>query len=229
MTDPLIAALELLADPTMLHKHRDPKHPDLGGEVLVRCALAADALAQHAAKAGDGGDWVLVPREPGRCELDDSGFLLTFVRALHGNVAEEDCPSGWSDFSDEQRTRIQNAYRAMLAAAPSPPTPSASDPKCFECGGDLTIICLACNPEIVPSPPAGDEVEAVARAILSSLWSPASARVEWTPAKIEVEKVQAGLIAKAAIQALDRVRARAVWFIRAEAAIAALSAIAREE
>lgn len=66
--------------------------------------------------------FVLVPVEPGTCELDDSGFLLAFVRELHSNARE--APVSWSDFSDEQRDRIKAAWRALIAAAPSPDQPS---------------------------------------------------------------------------------------------------------
>lgn len=61
-------------------------------------------------------DFALVPADPGACELDDSGFLLIFMRELHANVPEGERPSGWASFSDAQRERIKAAYRAMLAA-----------------------------------------------------------------------------------------------------------------
>lgn len=87
----------------------------------MRAALAA--LPPAALSASPDG-WVLVPREPGACELDDSGWLLAFMVALHSRVAGTHPIMGWADFDDEQRARIANAYRASIAAAPKPPEPS---------------------------------------------------------------------------------------------------------
>jgi hypothetical protein len=71
-------------------------------------------------KMTDDRSWVLVPREPGTCELDDSIWLLEFMRVLHAKV-EGHPIMGWSDFDDEQRERIKAAYRAMLSASPAHP------------------------------------------------------------------------------------------------------------
>ena len=63
---------------------------------------------------------ILVPVDPGNCELDDSGWLLTFMVALHSRVADTHPIMGWADFDDEQRARIQAAWRAMIATFPTP-------------------------------------------------------------------------------------------------------------
>src|SRR5712671_910338 len=52
-------------------------------------------------------DQVLMPRAPGTCELDDSPLLFAFLAELHSNVPDDKRPTGWSDFSDEQRERIK--------------------------------------------------------------------------------------------------------------------------
>lgn len=83
---------------------------------LILTALAESRQSARSVPEG----FVLVPADPGSCELDDSGWLLAFARELHGNIAEENRPLSWSDFSDAQRERLQRAYRAMLAAAPTP-------------------------------------------------------------------------------------------------------------
>lgn len=58
---------------------------------------------------------VRVPRDPGACALDESPWLLAFVRELHSNVSESVRPAGWSDFSDDQRERIKSAWRSLVS------------------------------------------------------------------------------------------------------------------
>jgi hypothetical protein len=69
------------------------------------------------------GGLVLVPTDPGTCEGDDSSFLLTFLRVLHSHLPEDEQPSAWMQFSDDQRDRIKAAYRAMLLALANSPPP----------------------------------------------------------------------------------------------------------
>lgn len=91
----------------------------------LNCAIDAILAAlpgpSKSAESGEREGWVLVPREPGACELDDSGWLLAFMVALHSRVADTHPIMGWADFDDEQRDRIANAYRALIAAVPKPP------------------------------------------------------------------------------------------------------------
>jgi hypothetical protein len=79
----------------------------------------ADARAEASPLGAELGsnenDRAQLPRDPGSCELDDSGWLLAFVGALHApGIAG---PMSWSDFSDEQRERIKEAWRALVATA----------------------------------------------------------------------------------------------------------------
>lgn len=106
-------------------------HTKFGEATADRCVKAADAIRaaiveirgyrDALALSPEGREgWKLVPADAGTCELDDSGWLLVFMRELHSGVPEGERPTGWSDFSDGQRDRIKAAYRAMLAAAPPP-------------------------------------------------------------------------------------------------------------
>jgi len=85
------------------------------GEELTKSIYLenAQAVALSDKEAG----LVLVPRESGTCINDDSGALLVFMAELHSHLPEEERPLSWSDFSDEQRSRVKKAYRAMLAAS----------------------------------------------------------------------------------------------------------------
>jgi Lar family restriction alleviation protein len=64
--------------------------------------------------------WTTIPVEP------TEAMLLKMMNALHANVPEVDRPASVSDFSDEQWSRVQQAYRDLLAAAP-PSSPSERD------------------------------------------------------------------------------------------------------
>lgn len=91
----------------------------------LRAAFAPSPLAPAQVPEG----WQLVPKEPGTCLLDDSPHLLAFAITLHANLSEEQRPNGWSDFSDDQRERLKDAYRAMLSAAPATPQGSGGNAK----------------------------------------------------------------------------------------------------
>ena len=93
------------------------------------CMKAALAALPQPPPPADDAEWVLVPREPGPCEGDDSGWLLTFMYALHVHLPEDERPTAWMQFSDEQRMRIRNAWRLALAAAPTPPFTSDTEGK----------------------------------------------------------------------------------------------------
>lgn len=84
------------------------------GVAAIQTKGSADGLVPQPQGSGD---YVLVPREPGSCEGDDSGWILMFLNALHAHLPEDERPSSWMQFSDDQRERICNAYRAMISAA----------------------------------------------------------------------------------------------------------------
>lgn len=75
--------------------------------------------------------WKLVPNDPGSCELDDSAWLLIFLNALHSHLPEDERPSSWHQFSDDQRQRIADAWRVAVEAVHAPPVlradPSPAD------------------------------------------------------------------------------------------------------
>jgi len=98
-------------------------------EEKLACMKAALAAIPQPPPPADDAEWVLVPREPGPCEGDDSGWLLTFMYALHVHLPEDERPTAWMQFSDEQRMRIRNAWRLALAAAPTPPFTSDTEGK----------------------------------------------------------------------------------------------------
>lgn len=137
----LSEAEELARFPAWFIGQREPAEMDeiVRNNVATREGIRREALTKAdlistftSDRAGIPAGWKLVPADPGSCELDDSGWLLTFMRELHSGVTQQ--PMGWSDFSDEQRERIRQAYYAMLSAAPSP---SGVKPcrRCSECEG----------------------------------------------------------------------------------------------
>ena len=65
--------------------------------------------------------YAVVPIQPGPCTGNSDGMLFAFVMELHASLNDGFGPSGWHDFSDEQRERLRRAYRAMIEAASSPP------------------------------------------------------------------------------------------------------------
>lgn len=59
--------------------------------------------------------------EPGSLEGDDSAPLMVFMNTLHEHLPEDERPTAWMQFTDEQRDRIKRAYTALARSALSPP------------------------------------------------------------------------------------------------------------
>lgn len=58
--------------------------------------------------------------EAGTCEGDDSAHILAFLNGLHAHLPEDERPTAWMQFSDDQRGRIKAAWGSMVAALSSP-------------------------------------------------------------------------------------------------------------
>ena len=92
----------------------DPNDRDYGTDDMVDAYIAGRA-AVLAAKRGDGGEFVMVPREATEAMLDAAG--LVDIEIYPTNV-----PSG---LTATNRREARAIWKEMLAASPSRPSPSA--------------------------------------------------------------------------------------------------------